>query len=153
MFKGSCTCKEIQFQFLSRPIVVHCCHCTWCQRESGAAFAINAVIESSRLKIESGKPEVIMTPSLSGKGQKILRCPNCKVAVWSHYPGGGEEISFVRVGTLDNPKQFPPEIHIFTSTKQLWFELPKDCRAFSEFYVPKEEWSADSLARWQAVKG
>jgi hypothetical protein len=99
-----------------------------------------------------GEVELIDTPSESGKGQKIARCPKCKVALWSHYAGAGPSMRFVRVGTLDDPRPFPPDIHVFTSTKQAWFTLPAGARAFAEFYNPKQEWSAESQARWKAAK-
>jgi hypothetical protein len=136
----------------SAPIIVHCCHCRWCQRETGASFALNAVIEADRVVLESGTPEVVLTPSLSGKGQKIHRCPQCKVAVFSNYAGGGEAFHFIRVGTLDEPDRLPPDVHIFTMSKQPWVTLPPGARAFPEFYNPKEVWPEESLKRWAAAK-
>src|SRR5262249_12784606 len=136
----------------SAPLIVHCCHCRWCQRESGASFALNAVIEASRVVLGAGAPEVVLTPSQSGKGQKIHRCPRCKVAVWSNYRGGGDAFNFIRVGTLDDPDHFAPDVHIFTTSKQPWVTLPAGARVFAEFYDPKEIWSAESRERWAAAK-
>jgi len=136
----------------SAPLIVHCCHCRWCQRETGASFALNAVIEADRVVLESGTPEVVLTPSLSGKGQKIHRCPQCKVAVFSNYAGGGDAFHFIRVGTLDEPDCLPPDVHIFTMSKQPWVTLPPGTRAFAEFYNPKEVWPEESLKRWVAAK-
>src|SRR5262245_57461580 len=100
---GGCACREVRFRLLSKPLFVHCCHCRWCQRESGASFALNAMIEAERVITLAGSPDVVMTPTLSGKGQKISRCPKCRVALWSNYSGAGDAIRFVRVGTLDLP--------------------------------------------------
>jgi hypothetical protein len=144
---GGCTCRAVRFRLASRPLFVHCCHCTWCQRESGASFALNAMIESERVEILSGTPELVATPSASGAGQRIARCPRCRVAVWSHYAGAGDAIRFVRVGTLDEPARWPPDIHIFTSTKQPWVILPAGTPAVPEYYDPKKYWPAESLAR------
>src|SRR5438045_4947385 len=101
MFDGGCDCRAVRYRVASRPIIVHACHCTWCQRETGTAFALNAVVESSRVELLAGQPELVNTPSASGKGQKIWRCPQCRIAVWSNYPGGGDAFHFIRVGTLD----------------------------------------------------
>jgi hypothetical protein len=131
----------------SEPLFVHCCHCRWCQRETGTAFALNAMIEADRVSLLAGAPETVLTPSNSGKGQKILRCPECRVAVWSHYAGGGDRLRFIRVGTLDNPDLLPPDIHIYTSTRQPWVELPVDTPAVPEYYDRKEHWPQASLAR------
>ena len=151
MLDGGCTCRAVRYRMTSAPIIVHCCHCRWCQRETGASFALNAVIEADRVLLTSGEPELVLTPSHSGKGQKIRRCPQCKVAVWSHYACAGEKFDFIRVGTLDEPDRLPPDVHIFTSTKQPWVVLPDGARAFDEFYDPKEVWSDEMRARWAAA--
>lgn len=152
-FEGGCTCGAARYRLTSRPIFVHCCHCRWCQRETGASFALNAMIESERLVLEQGSPEAVETPSASGKGQKILRCSSCRIALWSHYAGAGEAISFVRVGTLDDPDRLPPDIHIFTSSKQPWVMLPPGVPAVAEYYDRNEYWPAESLRRRKALLG
>jgi hypothetical protein len=152
-FVGGCTCRAVRYRMNDRPLVVHCCHCRWCQRETGASFALNAMIEADRVELLSGTPELVDTPSNSGKGQKVLRCPTCRVAVWSHYSGGGDRVSFVRVGTLDEPDRLPPDIHIFTSSKQPWVVLPPGMPAVPEYYDRKAYWRPESLARRDALLG
>ena len=147
MFEGGCGCRHVRYRMTSRPLFVHCCHCTWCQRETGAAFALNAMIEANRVELLQGEVDVVNTPSLSGKGQKISRCPQCRVALWSNYAGAGDAVRFVRVGTLDEAGRFPPDIHIFTSTKQPWVVLPQGAQAVPEFYKISERWPKESLER------
>src|SRR5882672_4005660 len=101
--EGGCDCRAIRYRISTAPLIVHCCHCRWCQRESGASFALNAMIESDRVTSLQREPELVNTPSQSGRGQQIARCPTCRIALWSHYSGAGPVVSFVRVGTLDNP--------------------------------------------------
>ncbi|MFO1184095.1 MAG: GFA family protein [Bauldia sp.] len=149
--EGGCDCRRVRFRLIGRPLIVHCCHCRWCQRETGSAFAINAMIEADRVDLTSGNPEIVDTPSASGRGQRIARCPSCRLAVWSNYSGAGALVRFVRVGTLDNPDLLPPDVHIFTSSKQPWVVIPEGSRAFAQYYRRAETWSADSLARWQAL--
>ena len=144
---GRCDCGHIRYRLETRPLIVHCCHCRWCQRETGASFALNAMIEADRVTLQSAEPEIIDTPSASGKGQKIARCPTCRIAVWSNYAGGGAFVRFVRVGTLDEPDHLPPDIHIFSSTKQPWVVLPPGTPAVSEYYERDQHWPAESLAR------
>ncbi|MEO6801481.1 MAG: GFA family protein [Rhodanobacter sp.] len=150
-FEGRCTCSGIRYRMVSAPLFVHCCHCTWCQRESGAAFALNAMIESDRVELLQGRPELVDTPSNSGKGQLIARCPRCRVALWSHYAGAGRAMAFVRVGTLDEPQRLPPDIHIFTSTKLPWVTLSPDIPAVAEYYDRNGRWPGASLARREAL--
>ena len=118
--EGGCDCRRVRYRMRTRPLFVHCCHCRWCQRESGAAFALNAMIEADRVVNLGVEPDLVDTPSDSGLGQKIARCPHCRVAVWSHYAGSGPAVRFVRVGTLDDPDLLPPDVHIFTASKQPW---------------------------------
>jgi hypothetical protein len=146
-YDGGCTCRYVRYRMISRPLFVHCCHCRWCQRETGTAFALNAMIEADRVQMLEGEVEVIDTPSNSGKGQRVSRCPKCWVAVWSNYAGAGDVVRFVRVGTLNEPDSLPPDVHIFTASKQPWVELPAGTRAFAEYYKTSEQWPKESLQR------
>ena len=145
--EGGCDCRAIRYRMKTRPLFVHCCHCRWCQRESGASFALNAMIEADRIELLAGEPVVVDTPSASGKGQRIHRCPLCWVALWSNYSGAGPRVHFVRVGTLDDPDVLPPDIHIFTSSKQPWVQLPAGVPAVPEYYDRRQYWPAESLRR------
>lgn len=145
--EGGCDCGEVRYRMTSAPLFVHCCHCRWCQRESGAAFALNAMIESDRVICLQGRPEGVRVPSASGYGQEIVRCPTCRIALWSHYAGAGPLLSFIRVGTLDTPDALPPDIHIYTSSKQPWVILSPETPAVSEYYDAEQYWPAESLSR------
>ena len=149
--EGGCDCRQVRYRIETRPLVVHCCHCRWCQRESGASFALNAMIESDRVTLLAGAPEIVDTPSASGLGQKIARCPRCRIALWSHYAGAGPVIAFVRVGTLDQPDRLPPDIHIFTASKQPWVVIPPGMRAVPQYYDREQVWPAESLKRRHAL--
>jgi hypothetical protein len=133
------------------PLFVHCCHCRWCQRESGASFALNAMIEADRVTVLGAEPELVRTPSASGYGQLFARCPKCRIAVWSNYAGAGPLVRFVRVGTLDEPDHLPPDIHIFTASKQPWVIIPPGAPSVPEYYEREKHWPAESLARRQAM--
>lgn len=146
-FEGGCACGHVRYRLLSPPMFVHCCHCTACQTESGSAFAVNALIEPDRVETIEGSPESVLTPSESGKGQAIWRCPDCKVALWSNYGGAGDRIRFVRVGTLDEPGRLPPDIHIYTRSKLPWVRLPEGAPAVPVYYSSAELWPAESLER------
>lgn len=148
---GGCTCGHVRYRMHAAPFIVHGCHCTWCQRQTGTAFATNALIEADRVEITQGGIENTSVETPGGLGQRIARCPECRVAVWSEYlamtAGITDLVYFIRVGTLDRPDRFPPDVHIYTSTKQPWLTLPPDVPAVSEFYDPKAVYSAESLKR------
>ena len=149
---GGCVCGAVRYRMTARPLFVHCCHCRWCQRETGSAFVLNALIESEHVELLKGRVEAVPVPSESGRGQEICRCPTCKVALWSYYSGAGKAIRFVRAGTLDDPQQVPPDVHIYTDSKQPWVILPDGVPAFAEYYRAREIWPPESLARARAAK-
>jgi hypothetical protein len=148
-FTGRCTCGSVKFRMTSTPLFVNCCHCRWCQRETGASYALNAMIEADRVQLIAGEVDVVVTPSESGRGQKIARCARCRVALWSTY--SWDAVRFVRVGTLESPDRFPPGIHIFTMSKQPWVVLAADTPAVPEYYDRELYWPADSLRRREAL--
>ena len=126
---------------------VHCCHCSWCRKESGAAFGLNGMVEGNAVEMISGQVEMIDTPTASGRGQTISRCPKCQVALWGNFSKAAQAIHFVRLGTLDEPR-FAPDAHIFTSTKLPWINLDDGIPSFREFYVKSEMWSRESIERY-----
>ena len=149
---GGCACRAVRYELKRAPLFVHCCHCRWCQRETGSAFVINAMVEADCINLIAGDPVVVDTPSESGKGQQILRCPNCHVALWSHYAGIGSRIAFLRAGTLDDPDACPPDIHIFTSSKQPWVSLSHETPVVKEYYRRSAYWPAESIERLKVAR-
>jgi len=149
---GHCACGEATYRMTAKPMIVHCCHCTWCQRESGSAFAVNALIEADRVELLTDTLEILTVPTASGSGQVFHRCPSCRVTLWTNYSGMGDRIHFVRAGTLDDPSRVPPDIHIYTSTKQPWVALPDGVPAVDEYYRRSEIWPEQSIARYRALK-
>ena len=148
--EGGCACGALRYRLESGPMFVHCCHCRDCQRQTGSAFVLNALIETDRIALLSGEPKPSAMPTDSGRPHHVYRCAGCGTAVWSEY-GGLATLRFVRVGTLDDPDRLPPDIHIFTASKQPWVMLPPDTPAVAEYYDRKQYWPAESLARREAL--
>lgn len=148
--EGGCSCGAVRYRLETAPMAVHCCHCTDCQRQTGAAFAVNAMIETDRVTILSGAPVPYEMPTESGRPHHIHRCPDCGVAVWSEY-GGLSKLRFVRVGTLDTPSAVPPTIHIYTRSKMPWVTLPDGIPAFEGYYRASQVWPKESLERREKV--
>ena len=143
--QGGCSCGEVRYQLLAAPMTVHCCHCTDCQRHTGSAFVLNAIIETSAIKLIKGDLEAAPIARAAGP-HDIYRCRKCKVAVWSDY-GRRRQIRFVRVGTLDDPKALQPDVHIYTCDKVPWLKLPKETQAFKDYYDRKKVWPKESQER------
>jgi hypothetical protein len=113
--EGGCGCGALRYRLVSEPMFVHCCHCLHCQRQTGSAFVINLLIEADRLALLAGTAQPVDVPRDDGSVQRIFRCAQCQVAIFSEY--GGREVRFVRAGTLDEPTEITPDVHIFTRSK------------------------------------
>src|SRR5262245_53584270 len=147
--EGGCSCGSIRYRLTDEPMFVNCCHCLNCQRQTGSAFAINLLIETDRIEMLAGEPEPVDVPRDDGSPQRIYRCPDCQVAVFSEY--GWPEVKFVRGGTLDEPSSIAPDVHIFTKSKVPWVELPDGVPAVEIYYDRNELWPPASIARIEAV--
>lgn len=157
--KGYCTCKTITYEVLAPFLCINCCHCTWCQRETGSAFALNAIIESSNFRITSeAKPVLIDTPSASGDGQMLARCPKCYVILYGDYGGDATWTTFVRAGTLDDEskKALKPDVHVFTLTKMDWIDLSSEKKRgvpiMENSYKLANVWREDAIERYEVLK-
>jgi hypothetical protein len=142
----------VRYRLGSAPMFVHCCHCLDCQRQTGSAFVINALIETDRITLLSGDPAPVAVPTDSGRPHEIYRCPACRIALWSDY-GRRPALRFVRVGTLDDPAALPPDVHIYTRSKLPWVRLPEGVPAFDAYYDMRALWPAASLERRRAILG
>ena len=150
--EGRCACAAVRYRLTSRPMFVHCCHCRDCQRQTGSAFVLNALIETERVTLLSGNPEPVAVPTDSGRPHEIHRCPSCGVAVWSVY-GGVRKLLFVRVGTLDDPGALKPDVHIYVRSKLPWVALPQGIASFDAYYDSRKLWPPASLERRRAIFG
>jgi hypothetical protein len=150
-FEGGCSCAKVRYRIEVAPIIVHCCHCRLCQRQTGSAFVINALVETSRLTLLGAEPRRTAMPTESGRPHDIFRCDECGVAVWSEYSGNAA-VRFVRVGTLDDPTALAPDVHIFVRSKLPWVALPPDAKAYDVFYDPRTDLPPATLERWRATR-
>lgn len=149
--EGGCACGAVRYRLAGPPMFVNCCHCKDCQRQTGSAFVINAIIETGRIEVLKEKPVAVTVPTDSGRPHDIYRCPKCQVAVWSDY-GRRPGLRFVRAATLDDPAQVKPDAHIFTRSKLPWVEV-KGAPAFEIFYDLKTQWPPEAQARRKAAAG
>ncbi len=150
--EGGCGCGEVRYRLTAEPMFVHCCHCKDCQRQTGSAFVINALVETDRIELLSGAPEPVAMPTSSGRPHDVYRCPSCQTALWSDY-NRRPAMRFVRVGALDEPAAAPPSAHIFTRSKLPWVALPPGVPAFDIYYDMQALWPAASLERRRAAIG
>jgi len=148
--EGGCACGAVRYRLTSAPLFVHCCHCRDCQKQTGSAFVLNALIETDRVQVASGEVVRSPMPTDSGRPHGVDRCTKCGTALWSEY-GGIAALRFVRVGTLDDPSALRPDVHIYVRSKLPWVTLPEGVPAFEAYYDSKKLWPPESLERRRAV--
>jgi hypothetical protein len=89
-------------------------------------------------------------PRDDGSSQRIWRCADCQVALYSSY--GSDALRFVRAGTLDDRGPVEPDVHIYTRSKRPWVVLPEAVPSFEGFYDPRTFWTAEVRARYEAER-
>ncbi|HEY7259821.1 MAG TPA: GFA family protein [Gaiellales bacterium] len=149
--EGGCSCGAVRYRLRSEPMFVHCCHCLNCQRQTGSAFVINLLIEADRVEVVAGDPRAVDVPRDDGSTQRIHRCADCQVAVFSEYTR--PQVWFVRAGTLDDPAHVSPDVHIYTRSKLGWVALPDGVPAFDVYYDTKALWPPERYERLRAALG
>ncbi|HYB90523.1 MAG TPA: GFA family protein [Candidatus Binataceae bacterium] len=145
--KGGCACGAVRYKLTNAPLIVHACHCRDCQRLTGSAFVINLWIEKRFVEADRTGLNSFELKGGSGQPHEVFFCRKCGTYLWSDYHGAPGASWFVRAGTLDDPNAVTPDVHIFTKSKLDWVVLPKDARAFPEFYSIKDVWPEASRRR------
>lgn len=147
MYEGGCECGAVRFRMTADPIFVNCCHCRDCQKITGSAFAVNAMVEADRLAVTAGDDKL-------SEQKGAVRCGQCKTLLWAQHPEFGGRIKFVRVGTLDEAERISPHAHFFIRSKHPWVAIPDDVPAFDT--LPGESdpplLSAHAAARLEAAR-
>ena len=151
--EGGCACGAVRYRLTSAPMFVHCCHCRDCQRQTGSAFVLNALIEADR--VSNSCPAIWKTvtlPTDSGREHESLSLRVLQDRGVERY-GGVDKLRFVRIGTLDEPAALTPDVHIYVRSKLPWITLPEGVPAFDGYYDSKKLWPPASLERRRAIFG
>lgn len=130
MVDGGCECGAIRYRLRDAPFFVNCCHCRQCQKITGSAFAVNAMIEADRVALVQGRPAIAEGGS--------TRCPDCAALLWATHPMFGGTILFLRAGTLDEGEALVPDAHFFLRSKHRWIEIPAGVRQFETLPGPDD---------------
>lgn len=127
---GGCQCSAVRYEISGPPLVVYACHCTECQRQTGAAFAMAAVIPEQRFRIIKGTPKMFARQTSSTKIMECWFCSGCGNRLY-HVPGGASYPNRnVKPGTLDDTSWLKPTIHFWTRSAQPWVRIPDDATRY-----------------------
>jgi hypothetical protein len=153
---GGCDCGKVRYRLTAEPIMINCCHCRACQRQTGSAFGVNMLIEAENVELLGEEPVAHEVASGSGKGQAVHCCASCGTSVWGVYHAAGDGVRFVRGGTLDDPDLAVPRAHIWTETKQPWVVIPDGVPRFEQFFSGRDivpTFGEENAMRWRAALG
>jgi len=147
--EGGCTCGAVRCRLTDTPLVVHCCHCTWCQGLSGSAFALNAWIEGDRVELLAGMPEEAEVPTPSGGPFRLARCGDSGADLRGVC--GAPGFRFARAGTPGAPAALPPDAHNYTRSGLPWLDLGDRAPVFEEDYRRSDIWRPEAPERFRAA--
>ena len=144
--KGECICGQVKYHITEKPLFTQACHCKDCKVLTGSSYVVNSSVLENTLIIEG---EVSSTELKAGSGAscKTYFCTKCGAYVYADYESAIKRLT-LRTKTLDNPKKFPPQVHIFTKDKDPWLNLSEDVICFKEMYDQKKIWPEDSLNKY-----
>ena len=120
---GSCQCRNVRFQCTAAPASIYACHCTECQRLSGSAFGTSMLVPRDAFSVTQGTPRSWVRTSESGRRVECVFCPDCGTRL-VHLPEHSPAMAIMRPGALDDTSWIRLAGHIWTRSKQPWFEVP-----------------------------
>lgn len=122
---GGCQCGAVRYEITGPPTVVYACHCTECQRQSGAAFAMAAVIPRAQFRLTQGEPKMFPRRINATKVMECWYCADCGTRLY-HIPGGAANPNRnIKPGTLDDTSWLRPTVHFWTRSAQPWVPIPE----------------------------
>lgn len=116
---GSCLCGAIRFAIDVPVAELRACHCTNCQKASGGAGTVNAMLPSSAFRITQGTPKKYSAVADSGRLPHRYFCGDCGSPLYSQRDLARETVS-VRAGAFDNAPEQRITLHIWTKSARHW---------------------------------
>ena len=112
---GGCRCGALRFRVTAPPLLTMACHCTGCQRMTGAPYALSAAIATAGFAIIQGEPVIGGLRAAGGHNF----CPHCMSWVFTR-PAALDFFVNIRPTMLDDPSDFAPFLETYTSEKLAW---------------------------------
>jgi hypothetical protein len=130
--QGGCVCGAVRYRVKAKPQAAMVCHCTWCQRRSGSAFASVAYFNEAEIEFLQGK--VTTYEHRSDETQRWVRtefCPVCGTTV-AHTAEVRPGWKAIALGTLDDPDGVRIDRHIWTRSARPWVAIPEEAEVYEK---------------------
>jgi hypothetical protein len=125
---GHCYCGALRYEAGGSPVFQGQCHCRECQYVSGGMPVVVMGMPEASFRFTQGSPKGFRRNDLDKPVTREF-CANCGTHVTTRSPGL-PGVVLVKVGTLDDPSVFTPQMAIFTCDKQPFHQLPPGVPAF-----------------------
>ena len=120
---GGCLCGQVRFEVTEPLVSAGYCHCTRCQRRTGSAAAVSALVAPGSLRVTEGE-ELIRSYDPPDGFSKVF-CSRCGGALWARHPTDRGIVS-VRMGTFDADPGIRPSYRQFVAYAAPWEPIPDD---------------------------
>ena len=128
--KGGCLCGAVRYEITADPVVTAVCHCTHCQRQSGAAFSVNMVVTEANY-VQTGETKVFVDSGDSGQPVNRHFCANCGSPIASK-AGAIPGVVMIKAGTLDDMSGIAPGIEVYADHAVDWVAPIVGARRFAQ---------------------
>ena len=140
--EGGCLCGAIRYETLTAPSRVTVCHCSFCQRATGAAYMVQPVFDDVDLRLLAGAPRVYDAVSAgSGKVIHVHFCAECGTKLWLSFERFPGKLGLY-AGTFDEPCWFDiaPDTskHIFLGEARRDTVIPPGIPTFAAHVLSKD---------------
>jgi hypothetical protein len=120
---GSCLCGGVRFEVAPPLGRAGYCHCTRCQRRTGAGSSAQVRVEAGSVRLLTGADLVGSWRPEGGFAKEF--CGECGAHLWSRDPETGEVFS-VRLGAFDGDPGVRPSFRQFADFAAPWEAVPDD---------------------------
>ncbi len=127
---GSCLCGQIKYKVIGELESFFLCHCKFCQKDTGSAYAANVFSTKTTLTWIIGESKVKTYHLPSTRHAKSF-CSDCGSAMPNH----NQEIGLLAIpaGSLDSELGMKPYAHIFDSSRAIWDRELETIMKFDKF--------------------
>jgi hypothetical protein len=122
LLEGGCACGAIRYRVAAEPLMMACCHCRDCQRQTGSAYFPAVAVPAAALHV-TGRPRSYASKADSGNTVTRVFCGECGSTLWAWNSGmpDGRQLA---AASLDDPTRFAPSLHVFAASAQPWDTIP-----------------------------
>ncbi len=124
VIRGGCLCGGISFELTEPPKTAGYCHCTRCQRRTGAGASAQARIDGRTFRLLGGEELIRAWRHPDGGFEKCF-CATCGAHLFSRNPDDPTEMS-IRMGAFDADPGVRPQHRQFVAYAAAWEPIPDD---------------------------